>query len=100
MPLTDAAFRVLIEHAADLIVVVDPAGVIRYVSPSAGRLGYPTDWAGRRVGDVVHSDDRAALTGTGDPVECRLPLADGAWRTVEAVATDLRADPAVGGVMI
>jgi PAS domain S-box-containing protein len=103
--MTDAAFRVLIEHAADLIVVVGSDGAVRYVSPSAGRLGYAADWAGKPVGGVVHPDDRAALLATvadpaAGPVECRLPLADGSWRPVEAAAVDLRADPAVGGLMI
>jgi PAS domain S-box-containing protein len=103
--MTDAAFRVLIEHAADLIVVVGSDGVVRYVSPSAGRLGYAADWAGRPVGDVVHPDDRPALLAAiSDPaaaaVECRLPLADGSWRSVEAATVDLRSDPAVGGLMI
>src|SRR5687767_14964459 len=101
-PLPDAAFRVLVEHAADLIVVADAAGVVRYVSPSAVRLGYAGDWVGRTIADLVHPDDRAAVAAafpTG-PVECRLPLADGGWRPVEAVATDLRGEPAVGGVMI
>ncbi|HVK16880.1 MAG TPA: PAS domain S-box protein, partial [Fimbriiglobus sp.] len=46
-------------------------------------------------------EDRAALCGAlAGAVECRLPLTDGSWRAVEAVATDLRSDPAVGGVMI
>ncbi|VTS03373.1 pas domain s-box : Histidine kinase OS=delta proteobacterium MLMS-1 GN=MldDRAFT_0990 PE=4 SV=1: PAS_4: PAS_3: PAS_9: HisKA: HATPase_c: Response_reg: Hpt [Gemmata massiliana] len=101
--MTDAAFRVLVEHAADLLVVTDAAGVIRYVSPSARRLGYSGAWTGRRVEEVVHPDDRFALTAalaTATPVECRLPLVSGAWRFVEAVAADLRADPVVGGLMI
>ncbi|HVK19657.1 MAG TPA: PAS domain-containing protein, partial [Fimbriiglobus sp.] len=99
---TDAAFRVLIEHAADLIVVVDAAGAVCYVSPSAARLGYAADgWVGQPYEEIAHPEDRAALCGAlAGAVECRLPLTDGSWRAVEAVATDLRSDPAVGGVMI
>jgi PAS domain S-box-containing protein len=101
--MTDGAFRVLIEHAADLIVVVDAAGVVRYVSPSAGRLGYAADWVGRPCAEIVHPEDRTAFAEAlqlAAPVECRLPLAAGGWRTVEAVVTDLRAEPAVAGLMI
>src|SRR5438067_11681680 len=108
-PPADAAFRVLVEHAADLIVLVEAAGAVRYVSPSAARLGYAADWAGRDFEAVAHPDDRPALreafrrflAGESEaPVECRLPLADGSWRTVEAVGTNLLREPAVGGVMI
>src|SRR5262245_14403917 len=103
MPLSDAAFRVLVEHAADLLVLVDPGGVVRYVSPSAGRLGYPSGWVGRRGEDVVHPDDRTVFVAAlrdAAPVECRLPLAGGEWRAVEAVVTDLRGEPDVAGVLI
>ncbi|HJZ60197.1 MAG TPA: PAS domain S-box protein, partial [Gemmataceae bacterium] len=101
--MTDAAFRVLVEHAADLIVVVDAAAVVRYVSPSAGRLGYASDWTGKPCAEIIHPADRAAFADAmrkGAPVECRLPLAGGGWRTVEAVVTDLRDEPAVAGLMI
>ncbi|RMH14035.1 MAG: PAS domain S-box protein, partial [Gemmatimonadetes bacterium] len=53
-------FRSLIERASDTITLLDHDGLIRYVSPSWGRvLGYrPEDVAGKDFLELVHADDR------------------------------------------
>lgn len=105
-------FRSLVQHASDLITVVDSGGRIAYQSPSAQRL-LGTDaelLVGARFADLVHPDDavaagaflvdaRATSRVTG-PVEVRLVAADGSERTFELVATNLDADPHVRGLVL
>ncbi len=56
-------FRLLIESASDLIGVINHAGVIRFVSPSAQTsLGYePGELSGQRLFELVHPDDRSLV---------------------------------------
>lgn len=55
--------RALVEHSADIVAVVDVAGLITYVSPSAERiLGWnPAEVEGRPALDVGAEDDREAV---------------------------------------
>jgi len=91
-------FRSLIENATDLIVVVDAAGRVTYVSPSiATILGRRAAVVtGTSVFDWVHPDDastaraafREAMGQPQRPVSLvvRVRRDDGEWRTMEAVA--------------
>lgn len=106
-------FRALIEHAADVIGVLDAAGVARYLSPSLETvLGTPPDaLLGRSLLERIHPDDRAGLAGAlgtvaGQPggivarTEFRMRHADGAWRWMEATGTNQLDNPAVGGIVV
>ncbi len=105
-------FRSLTERAADMIVVLNTDGSIKYQSPSAERvLGYPLEAvAGQSGFRFVHPDDVAnaastfasAMSASGAPVtfECRIRHQDGSWRVIEAVGTNLFEEPAVGGFVI
>lgn len=111
----EARYRALVQRSADLIVVVDADARVTFVSPSVRTvLGWdPVDLAaegGRAVTDIlefVHPDDlpaASALVGTaphtGDTsgrIEVRARHADGSWRWLEVVVTNLLADPAVDG---
>jgi two-component system NtrC family sensor kinase len=60
---------------------------------------------GRPALDLTHPDDRDRLAPrvaqpTGEAVEFRARRADGEWRQLESVASDLRAHPAVGGQVL
>ena len=83
-------FRSLIEHAADIITILELDGTIRYESPSAERaLGWkPEELIGRNAFELVHPDD---LSGAARPSErnrrrqgaalrFRFTCADGSWR--------------------
>jgi PAS domain S-box-containing protein len=106
-------FRALIEHAVDVICVVDAAGIVRYASPSLETvLGVlPETVIGRPLLDRVHADDRKRLTNvmqgvTGragrliDRTEFRVHHADGTWTWMEATGTNQIDNPAVGGIVV
>jgi len=109
---SEARWRTLVANTRDIVSVIGPDGRFTYVSPAIERvLGWdPDDLVGMTADDGLHPDDRGVTTrrleqhaesdGTADPVEYRVPTTDGSWRFLEAVATDLRDDPAVGGILI
>ncbi|HEX4132495.1 MAG TPA: response regulator [Pirellulales bacterium] len=109
---SEVHFRSLIENTNDVIVKLDRAGVIVYVSPSLERvLGIaPADALRRQLIEYIHLDDRpawiAALDeahgqlGTSTTVELHLQHCDGSWHTVEASVTDLLKKSDVQGVIV
>ncbi|OLE23512.1 MAG: hypothetical protein AUG44_22055 [Actinobacteria bacterium 13_1_20CM_3_71_11] len=104
-------FRSLLAHSSDIILLLDAAGTVTYTSPAAQRvLGLPPErLVGRRVGDLVHPDDLAETVtrfrqAQDRPratvvLEARLRHADGSWRRLEAVGTNLLDDPSVAGIV-
>ena len=106
---SEEKFRSLVQHAHDLIVILDANGVVRYLSPSAGEVwGYTDDRVlGRTYLDLIHADDHRAVQALEDAVletagamhttELRLAHADGSWRDCEVIATNLLEQPSVRG---
>ncbi len=109
---SEARFRSLVQHSYDVIAVCDPDGTVRYVTPSLEQmLGVrPADAIGRNGFELIHPDDHDDLLGSlarllegtsaQRAVEFRARHADGTWRHVELVPTDLVHDPAVGGIVL
>ncbi len=56
---SEERFRVMIENASDVLLMVDPAGVITFAGPSTLRIvGWrPAHVTGRNILDFVHRDD-------------------------------------------
>ncbi len=107
----ETRFATLVEHVSDMIAVLDEEGVVQYASPATHRvLGLDeAALAGANFLDLLHPDDRPddllelALPdeqGIGTPVELRVHAADGGWRHLEVVVTDLADNPAIGGVVV
>lgn len=106
--------RSLVYAIADIIVLLDRRGVIRYVSPCVERLlGRGTSrWVGSLVfnSGLIHTEDIAgmqdafaelsATPDSGKRVEFRLRHRDGAWRHFEANVRNLLEDPNVGRVVV
>ena len=103
----------LMQHVSDLVLIVDVQGTIAFASPAA------SDLLGAGVGtgegqepsllELVHPDDRPAdlfelllRQDDGDVRATGLRLRDAAgdWRYVEAMVTDLRDNPAIGGFVL
>jgi len=108
---SETRLAALVEHAADLIVVVDPDGTIRYVSPAVSRtLGHaPGELDGTDLMALVHPDDvptdlsglaQPDEQGIGSPVVLRVRTSEGSWRHLEVVVTDLTQNPAIGGLVL
>jgi len=108
---TESRFTALVEHVSDLIAVVSTAGIIEYISPAtASILGFTdAELKGRNFLELVHPEDapeevvglvRMDEQGVGSPVELRLRAADDSWRHLEIVVSDLRENPAIGGLVL
>ena len=103
--------RALIENSSDVITLVAADGTVLYDSPSTARvLGWEAeDRVGRNGLEDVHPDDleRAieilsrvvADGGSTHMVELRLRHRDGTYLWVEAAASNLLDDPAVGAIV-
>jgi diguanylate cyclase (GGDEF)-like protein/PAS domain S-box-containing protein len=100
----------LVHHASDVTAVLDADTVITFVTASCedvlGRT--PDDLRGRRLFDLVHSDDlpelaqRLATTRPGDEDEVRVRMlhADGRELVVDALLNNLLLEPSVGGLVM
>lgn len=107
---TEQLVAALVQHVSDLILVVEPSGAITFASPAAGDLLDVTDAdpAGD-IFDVLHPDDRPGslrdlvrLSDEGVPVPARVRMraAEGEWRHLDAVWTDLTDNPMVAGFVV
>ncbi len=105
----EGRFRSLVQNASDLIVVVDRAGSISYVSPSGARAfgEAPALKVGAEAKGLFPPEDASALLESGETdtigprrVQSRILSATGEWREIEVVATDLRSDAAVEGIVL
>jgi diguanylate cyclase (GGDEF)-like protein/PAS domain S-box-containing protein len=108
---SEERFRSLVQNASDVILIMEPKGTVRYISPAVERvLGYkPEEVIGKDNFTPVHPDDMPRVQGvvgeaiknpgTTFPVELRLRHADGSWRHLESRCTSLLDDPAVGGIV-
>jgi two-component system cell cycle sensor histidine kinase/response regulator CckA len=98
----DRGFFALVENISDVIIATDPAGEIRYVSPSVERvLGFvPHQVVRRNIFEFVHLEDSIAARSrfasiaaeagvTGQLVPLRAKHRAGGWRNVEAVGKRL-----------
>jgi len=108
----EARFEALVRHSSDVITIVDPDTVVRYVSPTIAEIfGHlPEELEGKRLADLVHPDDvprtlsffmsvlpRGAVT---TPAEWRMRHRDGGWRDVEVIGTNLLDEPTVRGIVL
>ena len=104
-------FRALIENSADIVTLVDPAGVITYSSPAAARiLGYdPEEMIGLNAFDWIRPEQvervaehmAAALRSPGEPefVRTELRAKGGTWRLFEGTMTNCLGVPGVEAIV-
>ncbi len=108
----EARFQLLIEHASDLITLLNFNGLIRFQSPSLARiLGYqPTELLGQNAFDLVHPEDltrvrEAFARALAEPsstvsVEYRFRHRDGAWRVLQSIGRKMWDDTVEGLVVV
>lgn len=109
---SEERFRSLVRNASDVILIIEPEGKIRFVSPSVERVfGYrPDEVVGLDCLTFVnpqHADRvQAFLTEVGTApgmtrtIEYQVRHRDGRWREAEATATNLINDASVGGLVV
>ncbi|TFV55479.1 phosphodiesterase [Geodermatophilus sp. DF01-2] len=109
---SEAYFRSLVAASGDAVLILDGDLRVTWASLTVGTtLGDPAAVpVGRDLLELVHPEDapsvaRARRPGAGDTaasglLRLRLRHADGTWRHLEAGVSDLRADAAVGAVVL
>ena len=93
---SETRYRLLAEHATDIIIQYNFAGVLVYASPSCREMGYePEELLGRNMLEFLHPDDagavleRVAALARGEPpvpggrYEQRIRYKDGRWAWLE-----------------
>ena len=107
MARSEARFRALVQHSTDMVIVVDATGFVQYVSPSVPQV------LGLRS-DVVLGSSIAELLGAGfaaqsarfeqpfDRMDLEVRTLSSSGKQLELMLTvsDLRLEPAVGGIVI
>ncbi|MCX6020498.1 MAG: PAS domain S-box protein, partial [Chloroflexi bacterium] len=102
--LREASFRLLTEHATDIIARHAPDGLFLYASPACTRLlGYlPEELVGRSLFDLVHPDEAPAVRASfaaamalpmTDAVGYRIRTSDGHYAWIETTLSALRDGP-------
>jgi len=91
---SEARYRLLAEHASDLVFQADADSTLEWVSPSITRLaGWEPDAVlGHRARDFIHPDDHEALDtatvalldGIPTRLTCRIRRTDGTYRWLDA----------------
>ena len=112
MPTSERRLRALMENAWDGFTLLAADGTVLETTPTTIRgLGYTEEeFVGRNGFDLLHPDDAATVRelmgrvlvshGERSTAQYRLRHKDGSWRWVEAVGTNLLADPSVGAVVV
>jgi PAS domain S-box-containing protein len=97
---SEQRFRALVENSSDLVILLDPDGVLMYASLSiATLLGYPVaEVIGRAFLELAHPADTAAIaallararSARGQTVQGRFRLRHGSgeWRDLATLAVD------------
>src|SRR5437762_9869343 len=109
---SDQRFRALLEHASDVVMLLDTDGTVRYASQSTSPvLGYaPTENVGRHVFELVHPDDRSGALELfaelmQEPshlvrTELRALHKDGGWRRLQVVGVNRLSEPAIRAIVV
>ncbi|GAB1641123.1 putative bifunctional diguanylate cyclase/phosphodiesterase [Krasilnikovia sp. MM14-A1259] len=105
--------ELLLENSSDALLAIDPAGRLRYVSPSARTLfGHDQPWStDGNLGALVHPDDlvlsrewltalAATPVGRTSRIEARLRCADEAWLYADIIGTNRLQDPDLGALVL
>ncbi len=104
-------YRSLVEHSADILVVLDAEQIVRYLSPSfQAVLGYdPNEVLGTTGLQFVHEEDLArageamsTALNTAESVshELRVRHANGEYRFIDVHIRNLLGDPLIRGIVL
>lgn len=109
---SEKRFRALIKHASDLVVVIEPRGLLTYASPAVTRiLGYePAEVVGTGIDRYLHPEDLPVAfadiahivqtPGSIHRAELRYRHKNGSWVILETLGRNALDDPLIGGIII
>lgn len=109
---SEELFRLLIENALDMVMVLKDDVTIVYAGPSFERiLGYrPKDLVNSSFLDLVDKKDRdrvrdrfaqaSKIPGHTLSLEASVRRKDGIWRVIEMIGRNLLHDPKVAGIVV
>jgi PAS domain S-box-containing protein len=107
---SEQRFRALVQEGSDFIAIVDSEGNYVYLSPNYQRLGVdPEKMIGLNVFDTIHEADVDWIRKQFYALEPRTTVQVAPFRRfgankevlwLDSVVTDLRDDPAVGGIVL
>ncbi len=108
---TERRYQSLVEHARDVVMVLDADLRISYVTPSVElSFGHRADdLIGRSSIDLVHPDDRESGSariaelldrGSVERMTVRVRRGNGEWAWIEVLGSDMRARPEVNGLVL
>ena len=109
---SEMRFRSMVQNSSDLLILVDREAKTQFVSPAVERIlgGTAASRTNRPVAEMIHADDLewtsalierlAATPGSVSGGEVRMRHADGRWRWVELVGTNLLQDADVRGIVL
>ena len=112
LQVSEERFRSLVQHSTDMIITLDAAMNITYMSPSVERvLGYRSEEViGTGASEYFHPEDAQKIIenfsrsfenpGSAMLAESRVRKADGSWIYTEGTAINLLDNPAIQGVVI
>jgi diguanylate cyclase (GGDEF)-like protein/PAS domain S-box-containing protein len=104
----EARIGALLRNGQDMIAVVDGNGVVSFLSAAIENLlGHREDaWGRRPLAELCHPDDVLRLAAllaepaTSPLLNLRLRTSAGDYRWFDVEASDLRAHPEVGGILL
>jgi len=107
---SEERFRALTEQSADIILITDAIGEIKYASPSVHTVleVRGESLIGTKLSDRVHPDDSSKVIQSGprsienfrNPlIDVRLRHADGRWLLFECGVRDLTQHKYIGGIV-
>jgi diguanylate cyclase (GGDEF)-like protein/PAS domain S-box-containing protein len=109
---TEASFRALVQHASDVITILDADGLVVYQSPAIlSVLGYtPQELIGTDPFLLIHPADVAEIRdlfrevagvpGATATARFRFRHKDGSWHWLDVICTNLLDDPGVTGFVV
>lgn len=104
-------YQSLVEHAREVVMVLDPDLRISYVTQSVEQaFGHQAqDLVGTNGIDLVHENDKESAaarinelleSGSVERMTIRIRRGDGGWAWIEILGTDMRSRPEVNGVVL
>lgn len=110
LALSEQRFKALIQDGSDLVGILDNQGNYKYVSPTAKQiLGIDAEeFIGKNAFDFIHPVDRKTTLNEFGELATKRQIkltpfrfinADGDYRWIETIITDLSHEPAIAGIV-